>query len=535
MNKTSWSASLLLSTLLLGCGGSSTSEEGPEGTVGFSGTIEGLVGTITVNVNGTPQVFMTNGSFVLDARVEVGSSFNINVTDTQEGLNCSVENGSGIAETSQTNVLISCTGLESQAYSINALDFEYASPSSVLSTSLHLVDRKTGDAIDNLTSDNFSEYLTILENDLPVSEKESFIEIDNVTDLNTNYTTVFAIDVSASIEPTDLELVKDGIKSIIVDDKGDSLLLDNQNVSILTFDGDVQFVIEHSQDINAITTAINSIEVGGNSTNLYGAIEAAATNWENQVSLESISYGSMILFTDGNDSSFLVSKEQALEASIGKDLYFITLGADTDRSVLEEFTEPENIFELDNIASVGRYLSDALAHVKSYENGLYVVGYATPKRAGNHKITFATNDDFTCQTAVSQDEEQQLSNSGNLEGCVDSVEFEFNADNFTDVDPILDVIGVSKTVSPMAEWQVKLRWSNDTPRYQWSTTLCMGDITPSIKSDVITFTRNIDELSIIRVDVTETNTGFNQRKFLFMAEDNEDLESNQIFRGGDCN
>lgn len=535
MKKTFWSASLLVSTLLLGCGGGSTSEEGPEGTVGFSGKIEGLVGAITINVNGTPQIFTTNGSFVLDTRIETGSSFNISVTDTQEGLTCTVDNGTGTAETSQTNVIISCSGIEPRAYSINALNFEFASPSSVLSTSLHLVDRITGDAVDDLTSENFAEYLTILENGLPISEKESFIEVDNVTDLNTSYTTVFAIDVSASIESTDLELVKDGIKSIITDANGQSLLLDNQHVSVLTFDGDVQFVIENSQDINAIAAAIDSIDVGGNSTNLYGAIETAVSSWENQVSLENISYGSMILFTDGNDSSFLVSKEQALEASIGKDLYFITLGSDTDRAILEEFTDPDNIFALDKISGVGQYLSDALAHVKSYENGLYVVGYATPKRAGNHSITFETNDDYTCQTPASQDEELQLSNTGNLDGCVDSVEYEFNADNFTDVEPVLDVIGVNKTSSAIAEWQVKLRWSNDTPRYQWSTTLCMGDITPSIKSDLITFTRNIDDLSIIRVDVTETNTGLNQRKFLFMAKDSEELESNQIFRGGDCN
>lgn len=535
MKKTTWSASVLLSTLLLGCGGGSTSEEGPEGTVGFSGSIEGLVGAITVNLNGSPQVFTTNGDFVLDTRIETGSNFTISVSDTLDGLTCTVSNGSGIAEQSQTNVLISCSGLETRAYSINALDFKYQSPSSVLSTSLHLVDRKTGDAIDDLTADNFSDYLTILENGLPVSDKESFIEVDNVTDLNTNYTTVFAIDVSASIEPADLELVKGGIKSIIADESGQSLLLDNQKVSILTFDGDVEFVVENSQDINAINTAIDGITVGGNSTNLYGAIQAAASSWENQVSLENISYGSMILFTDGNDSSFLVSKEQALEASIGKDLYFITLGADTDRAILEEFTDSDNIFELDNIASVGRYLSDALAHVKSYENGLYVIGYATPKRAGTHQLTFETNDDYTCQTPASQNEQLEMSNTGNLQSCVDSVEYEFNANNFTDVEPLLDVIGVSNTVSPTAQWQVKLRWSNDTPRYQWSTTLCMGDITPSIKSDVITFTRNIEDLSIIRVDVTETSTGLNQRKFLFMAKDKEELESNRIFRGGDCN
>ena len=527
MNKLKSSAIALTLIALQGCGGDGDNSDTPPAPsfIGFSGNISGLSQFVTIAINGQEQTIEQNGEFVLDATVEVGTNFNIEIVDAPEGLSCDLSTESGVASNDITDLEVSCQGIETAAYSISSLNFDDETDTSVIATTLHLIDRQADRVVDTLTTDNISEYLTLLENGLPVSKQESFVEVDPVVALSSRYTTVIAIDVSSSIQNS-LASIKQAIKDIIIDENGISKLAPKQQVAIVTFDGEVTFQTQPTQDLETILAAIDAIEVGGPSTNLYGAIEASVNSWTNEISIDQVSYGSLILFTDGNDSSALVSKEQALEAAQNKDIYFITIGEETDVDVLAEFTSNKNILNLSDANDVAESLYSAVERAQTYENGLYVVSYATPKRAGEHTLTIVANDDYDCQTPVSQQEKNELENTGLLNDCADQVEFEFNANGFSDVQPRLDIIGVSKTTAKTVEWTAKTRWSHETPAFEWRTQLCAGDVTRSISGNTITFTREVDNLSVVKVEVSDTATNVNAVKYISMAKDENNLSRN---------
>ena len=515
-------------SLLSACGGGSDSNP-DNGTIGFSGTITGLQGDITLAINGNQETFSDNGAFSASTRVTIDESYSVQVVDTEYDLTCTVSNGSGVAATNVTNIEISCNGEELTAYHLSELAFNVEEPS-VVTFAFHLVDRFTGAAINTITNDNVEDFINVLENDLPISPTESFLEVEQLASVNADYHTVFAIDISSSLTNDQLQLILTAVKDVLVDDGGESKLLDDQYVSILTFDSEVETIVDKSQDITTIIDALEGIRVGGNSTNLYGAIKAATESWNNEISLDELSYGSLILFTDGRETSEKVSKQDALDASAGKDTYFIVIGDEADTEVLQEFTSSENIFSFADFADLEQAIGQALSQVQTFEQGLYVLSYATPKRAGNHELTISGVDDFRCDTSVTDEEAEQISNNGELTNCNDEVSYEFNADSFEDVSVELTLTGTTVTLLPTIEWQAKLRWSRETPSYQWTIDSCLGDIESTIseEGDTIEFERVSDSFSISYVSVQDTVTGQSKGSYLVMAPNTNSLANLNI-------
>jgi len=514
--------------LLQACGGSGSDEpEVPPGTVGFSGTASGIAGDITLAINGQNEDISENGSFSLATRINEGDSYLITVASTEQNLNCEVVNGTGTALANVTNLEVNCDGENQTAYSLNDLAFNVESPS-IVTFAFHLIDRYTGNAITDITRDNVTDYIEVLENDLPISPSESFLEVDVFEDFNAEYTTVFVVDVSSSLLNEDLDIVKTSIINVVLDEQtGESKLDPNQSVSILTFDGDVETVITASKDPHAIKTALEQVEIGGNSTNLYGAISEGAASWDNVIALEQIQYGAMVLFTDGGHNSDNTTPADIAEDVAGKDVFFIAIGSEADTAAFEQFTSSENIFEIDDVSEVVETLTAAIEDVKTFEDGLYLLSYATPKRAGDHSLTIKTRDDYRCDTAVTEMEQNQVSNSGNITECKDEVSHDFNADNFADVEATLQLAGTTVTLVNELDWQVKLRWSRETPNYDWSVNVCYGDISYQLSDDEsrLHLSRTEDSLSIARIMVEETNSGQEAESYLIMATNQSEIDT----------
>lgn len=518
-------------SLLAGCGSSGSDDPDVEpGTVGISGVASGIAGDVTLSINGQFESISENGAFSLETRVDENASYNITIFSTEDGLTCEVLNGSGTTTTVNiTDVQVNCDATEQTAYSINDLAFNVEEPS-VISFAFHLIDRYTGTAVNDINSDNVTDYLEVLENDLPISPSESFLEVDQFQDFNTEYTTVFVVDISSSLQSEELDSVKTSIINAVLDSSSNESKLDaNQSVTVFTFDGDVTEVVTASKDPQAIKSAVEAIEIGGNSTNLYGAIKTGVEAWTNEISLEKIQHGSMVLFTDGVDTSNLVSKSSALAATTDKDIYFIAIGSETDTSDLRDFTSTDNILAIDDFDQVATALNTAIEEVKTYEQGLYILSYATPKRAGNHSITIKGNDDFRCDTAVSEEEEAEIANNGELSDCTDSITHTFDADNFTDVEATLKLSGTYATLVPELDWQVKLRWSRETPNYDWNVQVCQGSIQYDIAEgeSQISFTRTGSSVAVAFVTVDELETGQQASSYLIMATTPTDFAAYQ--------
>jgi uncharacterized protein YegL len=533
-----WKVLLPSAVLLLqGCsdGSSGPEDDFPPGTYGLSGSVTGIAGEIEIDVNGTSQVISTNGEWQSEARVNENENYAVTLKQSN-GMSCTIANASGNSDVNVSDVDIECDGQNQTAYNLNSLDFAVTEPS-ILTFAFHLIDRFSGSALNNLTADNITEYLDIKENDSPISPSESFLEVDKFENVNAEYTTVFAIDISGSMSNRELTNITDAIKETLVDSEtGLSQLEPNQYVSILSFDGDVTEVLVDSQDTELLFEALDGLSIGGNSTNLYGAIQSAVNMWDNEISLQSIHYGNLILFTDGNDTSSIVSKSDALSAASGKDIYFIATGSETDTSVLKEFTSSNNIFTLDDFSALTSTLKLAYDHVKTFEDGLYLLSYASPKRAGTHELTITAIDDFNCDYGVTEDEQAELQSKSSLTGCSDNHTYDFNADNFSDVEAELTLSGSTVTLTPSVTWTAKLRWTRQQPNFEWNVKQCVGAIDSTVSEDgnQIEFTRTSEQMSLAQVWLTDTTTGITindgEGQYLFMAPNEAGLLASKLYR-----
>ncbi len=526
-------ATLFFSAVLLGC---ESSDDDPN-TYSIGGTITGLSGDITLSVNGTAETFTNNGEFTFKTRVANGDSFSVMQQSNTDGLNCDISNNTGSSSANVTDVEIQCDATEFSAYDLNGLAFNVEQPS-VITFAFHLIDRYTDLAIDNITNENINQYVNILEDGTPVSASESFLEVEQVKNFNAEYTTVFAIDISSSLTKDKLQQIITTIKSTIVDPvTGKSKLNANQYVSLITFDSAISTLINASQDADKLAAALDNIELGANSTNLNGAIKAGSELWENEISLERISYGSLIVFTDGNDTSKIVSDSDVVKAVQGKDIYFIAIGNETDTNKLTAFTSELNIFSEFDFAQLSDVLDSTFTRVKTYEDGLYILSYATPIRAGKHTLTIEAIDDYTCASPINQKEQLLIDSSGNLTDCADEQSYEFNAEGFSDVVSSISIVGTALTFLDSTEFYAKTRWSKQQPQYSWDVKQCVGSFDYDIALDdaSVSFTRTSSSLAVALVTLTESESQLTTQSYAVMVTSQSDIHTfNQIKNQVNC-
>jgi trimeric autotransporter adhesin len=141
---------VLTACALAACGGgggvAGESPPAPAFTVG--GSINGLVGSVTLqNTGGAQLTVSANGSFAFAGTVVAGSSYSITVAAQPELQSCTVANGSGTAAANVTNIAINCTDATPPALSlalqaIKALRFSWTAVPGV--TRYKLLEDATG-------------------------------------------------------------------------------------------------------------------------------------------------------------------------------------------------------------------------------------------------------------------------------------------------------------------------------------------------------------------------------------------------------
>ena len=133
--------------------------------------------------------------------------------------------------------------------------------------------------------------------------------------------------------------------------------------------------------------------VGDPSTNLNGAVEKGLSvldSLQEETPKEAIFAGSLVVFTDGTDQAGIIHNDVAVATVDGSphSVFSIGLGGEVDKSQLEALGKSGTAIaeDADQISTAFDEIAQA---IESKASRFYVVGYCSPKRAGQHTLNLS--------------------------------------------------------------------------------------------------------------------------------------------------
>jgi uncharacterized protein YegL len=298
-----------------------------------------------------------------------------------------------------------------------------------------------------------------LENGFPLNQ-ESFLCSSPLEKRPFSIKTVYLLDISSSLSFADLIRARNTLKSLVADNNGRSRLLPSQEIAIYTFDDQLHQVTNFTSKIDLnLLNKIDAIGRGGNSTNLYGAISASLDKWSDRLSLDGSEVGSLIVITDGEDTSKLTSLASVINkvSENEKSVYAIAVGQSADVNSLRQITGNfSSVYELGTYTQLLAQLTGlntiASSRMRDLVNGKYAVYYASPSRAGTHQVKFGVN------------------GGTSLSGSTTMATGSFNAVGFSNIQAQLTIEAESLTISGNRDilLKSKLCFSNEDLVYQWT-------------------------------------------------------------------
>ena len=186
-----------------------------------------------------------------------------------------------------------------------------------------------GKGVDYLTVNNFELY----EDGEEISPTESNLQINQRQVDPFILRTVLMLDNSTSLtddplHPNNLDILKAAAKSFV------NNMDAQQVVSLYKFSSSPEKLTDFTNDKGVLEAAINSIDVGFATTDLYGSVIEGVNQWEDFISPDSVIQGDLVLFTDGSDTQGRHTLEEALDAIGIKSVYTVGLGSEIDPEIL---------------------------------------------------------------------------------------------------------------------------------------------------------------------------------------------------------
>jgi len=226
----------------------------------------------------------------------------------------------------------------------------------------------SGNGVDNLTTTDFKLY----ENDLPISQDESSMIIRKKEENPYVFKTVLMLDNSSSLQ-NNLGELKTAALNLV------SSKMPQQEFAIYKFSEKPILIQDFTDDLGKLVSAINSIELGYPTTNLYGAVITGASRWTDQFSSTSIIQGAMIVFTDGKDTQGSYTLNQAISAVGGKRVYTVGLGTEIDPVVLQRLGN-SGFYSSTTVSDLTSKFLEIQLNLQKYANSFYTLEYMSPKR-----------------------------------------------------------------------------------------------------------------------------------------------------------
>jgi len=209
----------------------------------------------------------------------------------------------------------------------------------------------------------------------------------------------FVIDLSGSVRGylNELRIAAKELVDIVY--AGDCV--DFQEFSLYGFAGDAKMVRlqDYTKDIDTIKAAISAIPedprslfTDANPTNLNGAVIEAldAMDVRAQDNADAMRFlrGSVVLFTDGNDSTNRKTSAEAQDAiaKTGHNVFTIAYGSKVSEATIKTFGKTGHSVSSTPGDLLASFSSAAQALLATNANA-FAVGFCSPKRSGTHKLS----------------------------------------------------------------------------------------------------------------------------------------------------
>ena len=263
----------------------------------------------------------------------------------------------------------SITPANDVGWKIEKLYFDYELPSYV-NVMFQVTDMRDSGIADLSTSD-----FMVYEDDMPYSPTESFPIIRKREDIPFELRTVLLLDNSASVG-ANLAQIKSSAITLV------NSITRKQEFAIYKFSETTELVQDFTNDISSLTDAINSIELGFASTDLYGAIITGVSRWTDYYSRDSIQQGYMIALTDGSDTQHSHTLQEALDAREDRRIYTVGMGNEIDPSVLNQLGNV-GYFLIDDVSELVEKFTEIQQRIIAWANSYYWLNYMSPTRGDN--------------------------------------------------------------------------------------------------------------------------------------------------------
>ncbi len=285
--------------------------------------------------------------------------------------------------------LVSCTS--ETCLQFDLLEGRAQEPSNIyllFSVETCLGNPKAGISAEEFEIREDSELISIFESDQTILPRPRLYTL----------ATVLLLDLSGSILESDtLEPLKGSAQSFVSKVAGE----DGQEVAIYLFDGreTIKELVAFTNNIDTLHSSLESLSKAGIlndpdydvSTNLNGAViqgvEVLNDKKEN-TETGKLFAGTLITFTDGTDRARRVTDRNAVNAvkSSTHSSFSIGLGGEIDDTHLRRLG-PNGFVYAENASDLEEAFNQIAEQVKSASEKYYIVGYCTPSRKGNHRVT----------------------------------------------------------------------------------------------------------------------------------------------------
>lgn len=272
-----------------------------------------------------------------------------------------------------------------QYFSFKELDQEVREPNCV--NILFQVMDGTGKGVIDLTEENF-----LVQEDGQLISSESNLSILPNQDIPYTIQTVLLLDISSSVTD-EIENIKNAARTLV------QSKAENQEIAVYTFSSTFERVLNFSFDENEIINAIQSIEVGTSSTNLYGALIGVSNSYLDFASLDVIRRGNIVLFSDGDDTQGSTEIEDVQNALQLKDFYVVALnGPDFDSDAVSAIStlNPKLFLVANSTDELSAHFETVNEDIIRLSESTYWLYFSSPKRGDivrEVELSFACNNE----------------------------------------------------------------------------------------------------------------------------------------------